>query len=334
MISEEGRRLARHWQGLGREHLDSYLIQDVEHPAINPQSILVRAFLADRLLPGACAELVSEELLFSACACHALQAHRENKLRELYATVRRAGTGDALPDFLNACLPPHATQSFALETLIADLAKCITLGFEHFTSPFAGRWKECLAQAPSAALSVLELGCGSANDYRFWDAYGLARAIDYVGIDVSEENVRNAKARFPDTSFHVGDACCPDYANRSFDVVFMSDVLEHLSRSAVEAALANAERISRDEIWLALFNAGESAAHRFEAKDDYHWNMLSVAEIGQHLGAVGFSCEILSIAAEMAHRLPGYVHYNPGAYLIVGRREVQSPKFEVRSPNF
>ena len=52
-------------------------------------------------------------------------------------------------------------------------------------------------------LSVLEAACGSANDYRFIEAFGLARLLDYTGFDLCEKNIFNAKQLFPMAQFNV-----------------------------------------------------------------------------------------------------------------------------------
>ena len=42
---------------------------------------------------------------------------------------------------------------------------------------FASLWHSALAREQPPPVSVLEPACGSANDYRFLEAYGLARLI-------------------------------------------------------------------------------------------------------------------------------------------------------------
>lgn len=325
MITAEGQRLAQHWSRYGRDQLDSYLIQDVEHPSINPQSVLIRAFVIDRLFPGEFAEMIEEELFFAACACHVLQANRQGRLRELFEAVRNTEADAALPEFLRRDFRLETGRLFDLEQLIAGLAKAITLGFEHFSSPFQDVWRQQFQGRSAAAPRIIELGCGSANDYRFWDSYGIAPQVDYVGIDVCEANISNARSRFPKIRFLTGDACCIDEQDRSFDVVLACDLLEHLSPAALDAALVEIERLARDEVWLSLFNASDAAAHIFQPVDDYHWNTLSLSETSRHLGAAGFSTEVVSIADVLEQRFSGYRHYNRAARILIGRRDVRCP---------
>jgi hypothetical protein len=66
MITDEGKLLGQHWDRIDPVELDSYLIQDVEHPSYNPQSVLIRAFIIDRLFPSDANEIFEEELYFSS----------------------------------------------------------------------------------------------------------------------------------------------------------------------------------------------------------------------------------------------------------------------------
>ena len=149
MITAEGEKLGRHWTQYGQDYLDSYLIQNVEHPSINPQSILIRAFVIDLLFPGKFTEIIEEELFFSACACHALQAYGKGRLRDVFEAVRGNHVNAAIPPFLHKGFRTGRSHIFDCEQLIAELAKCITLGFEYFRSPFS---EESTARAVARTL--------------------------------------------------------------------------------------------------------------------------------------------------------------------------------------
>lgn len=324
MITAEGEKLGRHWTQYGQDYLDSYLIQNVEHPSINPQSILIRAFVIDLLFPGKFTEIIEEELFFSACACHALQAYGKGRLRDVFEAVRGNHVNAAIPPFLHKGFRTGRSHIFDCEQLIAELAKCITLGFEYFRSPFQGVWRERLRGRSSAAPRMIELGCGSANDYRFWDEYGMASHVEYIGLDVCEANIRNAKSRFPGVRFLAGDACCTGEDDMAFDVVFVFDLLEHFSPEALDAALMEIARLSRDEVWLSFFNATDAVGHDFQAVGDYYWNTLSLPDISKNLHEAGFLTETVSIAGELEHRFPGYSHYNRNVHIMIGKRKPSS----------
>ena len=90
-------------------------------------------------------------------------------------------------------------------------------------------WREVLRGEQAERISVSEPACGSANDYRFIDGYGIGRLIDYAGFDLCEKNVRNAKALFPEACFKVGNVFEIEATDNGFDFCFVHDLFEHLS---------------------------------------------------------------------------------------------------------
>lgn len=321
-LTAEGKRLADHWSRYGREQLDSYLIQEVEHPAINPQSVLVRSFLGDRLHPGRFDGLIEEELYYSACASFALLGQRQGWFRGLRQALGEPGSDDRLPAFLQRSFREKHALRFSVSDLFEDLARCIPVGFDQIVRPFEPLWAGDLAGAPAGAArpTVLELGCGSANDYRFWASYGLGALIDYTGIDVCAENIANARARFPGVEFETGDASQLAVPDCAYDVVIAFDLYEHLSAEGIRAALEETARVGRDELWLSLFNGARIPAHQIQPSGGYHWNLLSLDEIADDLAAEGYGVQVVEVAAELQSRFPGYQHYNREAFIVLAQR--------------
>lgn len=75
--------------------------------------------------------------------------------------------------------------------------------------------------------SVLEIGCATGE---LIAAFPVGRGGRKVGIDISEENVRAARARFPLVTFVHGDF--RQHPERGFACVILSDVLEHVEDDA------------------------------------------------------------------------------------------------------
>jgi ubiquinone/menaquinone biosynthesis C-methylase UbiE len=132
-------------------------------------------------------------------------------------------------------------------------------------------------------LRVVEIACGSANDYRSWVAYGIASLLDYTGIDLNPTNVANARRRFPDIDFRVGDVLHVPFDDRRVDVVVASDIFEHLSLGSMEAALNEATRLARRALVLSFFNMAEIPNHLAQPRRLYHVNRLSQARIADRL---------------------------------------------------
>lgn len=320
MITEEGKVLGNHWDRIGSDTLDRYLVQDVENPAFNPQSVLIRAFLLDRLFSGEASKLIEEELFFATCCCFALLGHREGWFPDLYRKVKSACPNPDLPVFLRSGNRQRHGARFELSDVYSELAICIAVGFDDFASPFERLWKDWIRNRDAEPIKLLELGCGSANDFRYFDSYGLTEFCEYSGIDASGANIRNAKRRFPNVQFRVGDACAIGAADQSFDVTVAFDLYEHLSEDALSLAISESLRVTKDELWMSLFNAADIPSHRIEPVDDYHWNLLSLWELQTDIQAQGFDVEIISVAQHLEGRYEGYRHYNQEAYILIATR--------------
>ena len=127
-------------------------------------------------------------------------------------------------------------------------------------------------------ISALEPACGSANDYRFIESYGIGRLIDYTGFDLCDKNISNARGMFPDVCFEVGNVLEIKAGNTTYDYCFVHDLFEHLSTEAMEAAIAEICRVTRKGICAGFFNVHDGKRHRIQIMGGYHWNNLSVAE--------------------------------------------------------
>jgi ubiquinone/menaquinone biosynthesis C-methylase UbiE len=182
------------------------------------------------------------------------------------------------------------------------------------------RWRAALEGRTAETVSVLELACGSANDYRTFAEAGLARFIEYRGIDLTPKNIENARRRFPGVAFEVGDIRAIDAPDRSFDYVIAADIFEHLSPEAREEALDEATRLARRGLALTFFNMAEIPEHEVHPKRIYYWNRLSRAQIEERLRPSFPRIEVVPIA-EWLRAHAGYDRtYNRHAYSIFAER--------------
>jgi ubiquinone/menaquinone biosynthesis C-methylase UbiE len=94
--------------------------------------------------------------------------------------------------------------------------------------------------------TVLDCGCGAG---RF---VGLAaqREATVAGIDASAELAEIAATRTPDADIRVGDIEALPWPDRTFDVVTGFSTFQFADDHA--AALAEARRVSRDQVWVAI----------------------------------------------------------------------------------
>jgi SAM-dependent methyltransferase len=175
---------------------------------------------------------------------------------------------------------------------------------EQQKNEFQCRWRAALSQAKAPSISVLEAACGSANDYRFLDAYGIARFLNYSGFDLSEANIANARDMFPTVDFQCGNVFEIPRHDESVDFVVAFDLLEHLSLEGLERAIEELCRVARRGLVLNLFNVEDMAEHLPNPVTErrYHWNTLSLEKITASLAARSQAMEIVHIHGTLFER--------------------------------
>jgi SAM-dependent methyltransferase len=182
---------------------------------------------------------------------------------------------------------------------------------------FAGRWREALADREAAPLTVLEFACGSANDYRAFADYGIARFLDYTGVDLNETNIANARRRFPDVNFRVGSVLDLPEQDRSMDYVIGFDIMEHLSLPAMQHAMDAAVRICRRGLYFAYFRMDEVPEHVDNPRGNYHFNLLSAPQVRQDMARQFGTVQLIQVADMLKDNF-GYAHsYNRKAYALI-----------------
>lgn len=158
--------------------------------------------------------------------------------------------------------------------------------------------------------SVLDVGCGAGVGYEALAIEGLESR--YVGIDSSEPSIEIAREFYPDGDFRVGNATSlvAELGSRSFDVVLMRHVLEHLPdfETAMNEAICASRRLAAFVFfltpralpfgvrkvdlrfnWPLFYNYAYSrrAINRFLAHAGLHWRWfdnLGVSRAGWFAG--------------------------------------------------
>jgi ubiquinone/menaquinone biosynthesis C-methylase UbiE len=143
---------------------------------------------------------------------------------------------------------------------------------------FAAAWRCELEFAVADRPKVLEVACGSANDYRFFEKYGIARRLDYTGIDLNSSNVQNARELAPTGRFELGNVFELRTVDVKPDYVVVCDLFEHLSFQGIEAAVSEICSVARKAVIVNFFNmSARTAHHRYRAvpERNYYWHTLS-----------------------------------------------------------
>ena len=336
-LKQESEKLVRSWMQHEAGWLRDYLVAGVEDPRLNLQSILSRHFLARALTGDAFAGLMNEECRFSAVmnwlvdfAAH--PGNTEESETVLYALRRGADNAEgieiplfvvqafaALPASLEELHVPNYIEAFLTGNVPAET---LTVRSESCRNTFQELWRVALSRvgAPSAPLSVLEPACGSANDYRFLEAYGLLPFLDYSGFDLCPRNVENARSLFPGARFNVGNVFQIDAPDRSFDLCFVHDLFEHLSLTGMETAVREVCRVARSGLCIGFFQMDEIAQHVVRPVDDYYCNLLSLNRMQNMFGRLGFETQAIHVATFLRQEFGCDLTHNPNAYTLLLRR--------------
>jgi ubiquinone/menaquinone biosynthesis C-methylase UbiE len=328
-FKQETEGLVKSWMKHDRKTLRDYLVQGVEDPRINVQSILSRHFLIRALFGKRFADLMEHELRFALVVNWVLKLLKQSTNAYQLHTVL-----DALLAKRNKAeglqIPRYVSQTFAILALpnyICDLLSAATVEMSDATIPdyllvtFRNIWVELLTNEQPPRISVLEPACGSANDYRFIDAFGIARFLNYTGLDLCEKNIRNAKQMFPEVRFKAGNVLEIDAPDNAFDYCFMSDLFEHLSIEAMEAAAAQLCRVARQGLCVSFFNMYDGKQHIVKPVGDYHWNKLSMPETKAVFKRYASKVQVIHIDTFLKSKFGCGDTHNKNAYTFIVKKQ-------------
>jgi SAM-dependent methyltransferase len=156
---------------------------------------------------------------------------------------------------------------------------------------------------------ALDVGCGYGYLTR-----RLARHFETTGIDVSEAAIRKCRATLPDVTFAVHEVEQPfPMPEGSFDVVTLTDVLEHLVDP--ESMLGNVRRVLKDRGILYVTTPNLNSLRRWlyaEAdRREHHVSLMSRADLVTLLDRSGFRV-LRSWTYVSAYMLPGRFESDAG----------------------
>ena len=289
----ESECLKQAWAKFSPQHLDGYLVAGEQDPRINIQSIISRAFLIDSIRPEEFTALIQEEIRFGVCMNFILHALKENNHKVTRQSILNALENNSsdieIPDYFKSCYENDDSQieDYITQALIAPVSEGNSPLPESALTTFETMWYIMLNDGEAEKISVLEPGCGSANDYRFLDSFGAAKFLNYTGIDICQKNIANALRRFPDIDFAVGDIMQIAAPDDTYDYSFVHDLFEHLSIPAMELALRQLSRVTRKQACVCFFNMADIPEHVVKPTGLYHINTLSLNKVCDILEAAG-----------------------------------------------
>ncbi len=322
----ETEHLQAAWQRHDAAFLDTYLIRDVEDPRINIQSILTRHFLIGELFGDRFSAISEHELYFALLVNWLLKQHKSKRPCHDIARLMKDILDRLLEDTQESVaevVPPFIADAFrklSFPNYISALLMWTPNEYDedfipdYLLSTFEHIWTEILAEEHAKSVRVLEAACGSANDYRFLDRYGLSRFLHYTGFDLSAKNISNAKRHFAQIDFRIGSVFEIPTEDKTYEYCFMHDLFEHLSPEGIGRAAAEICRVTSRKICLHFFNMADIEEDIIRKQDDYHWNRLSLNGLQKRFGLSADRFDRRHIDSWLTDNFAYPDHYNRNAY--------------------
>lgn len=89
---------------------------------------------------------------------------------------------------------------------------------------------------------VLDLGCGPASLWPLWKEY-LPEPASLIGVDLSEEMIKECKRLFPEGNFKIGSVFEIPLESGSVDLIIASSILHHIPDEHLSDALKEMNRV-------------------------------------------------------------------------------------------
>lgn len=294
-VEDEKTTLKSSWADHDPDALDSYLVSGFQNPQVNAQSILARQHLV-------------KELFGSEGFEDLMQGEMEHCVKATKALHKRA-------DELGVKMGSYLNDAKRAEVL--EVAEAIKGWQDEYEKKWAAELAGRTADRP---LSVLEFACGSANDYRYFDRYGIAKSLKYTGVDLNDKNIANAKRRHPEVDFQVQSVLDLPFEDRSYDYVVVFDLFEHMSIEAMEKAVSEACRLADKGLLLTFFSMADEPEHNVRPVRTYFWNILSRSKVQKQIEDQFGPVEVVRIRDLILDEHGYGASYNKNAWTFYAKR--------------
>jgi len=331
----ETEKLVRSWMQHEPTKLRNYLVAGVEDPRTNVQSILSRHFLVRSVFGEEFRALMDHEFRFAAVmnwiaalatntdieelgALHHALRHGSDNSEGLEIPRLILATFSSLPLSLGSSVIPNYVEAY-----LGRIGDDNSTFDNESLNTFQNLWRDLLGNVEAkqaSCLRVFEPACGSANDYRFLDSFGIARFLDYCGLDLCPKNIENARALFPQVHFEEGNIFEIDAQDNAYDLSFVHDLFEHFTVDGLHAAVEELCRVTRFAICAGFFQMDEIPDHIVRPTDEYHWNLLSMDQIKKLFASYGFTGQIIRVKSFLHQEFGCDYTHNPNAYTFILRR--------------
>jgi pseudaminic acid biosynthesis-associated methylase len=126
-----------------------------------------------------------------------------------------------------------------------------------------------LQHVPQSA-SFLEVGCNTGNQLLLLQEMGYS---NLCGVELQPYAIELARKRLAQASLSLGSALSLPYEDSSFEVVFTSGVLIHISPDDLPRALDEIHRCSRAFIWGLEYFSSDAVEIHYRNRRGLLWKM-------------------------------------------------------------
>lgn len=159
-----------------------------------------------------------------------------------------------------------------------------------------------------SGLALLDAGCGTGGFLRW--ALDTAQPARVCGVDIGAGAIALARERVPEAELHVRPVHQLPFDAKSFDLIVMNDVLQHVPDADVEASLGELRRVARPGAALVVRTGGARRACR--ERDD--WRVYDRHELRSTLDEAGWQCERVThvnVVGSLVATLRGHTPHAP-----------------------
>jgi len=118
--------------------------------------------------------------------------------------------------------------------------------------------------------TFLEVGCNAGNQLLLLKEMGWA---NLSGAELQPYAIEIARSRLPHVTLKQGSALALPWPDRSFDIVFTSGVLIHISPNDLPLAMGEIHRVSKEYIWCSEYYAPEVTQIKYRDRAELLWKM-------------------------------------------------------------
>lgn len=192
------------------------------------------------------------------------------------------------------------------------------IDFLKLNLPFSYMW--LLKRSIGNPNTILDLGCGDGSLIEF-----LSKGEDWqiAGIDIHKEAIESARKRYVYFKLITGDLLKTIQNNNfksKFDVIFFSQVIEHLTRKEGERILEEIEKLAKKRIVVGTPRGFMEQPHELDGNShQVHrsgWNIEDFTSRGYRVYGVGFSLIWSHYGSERSYNLLQVAIINVISYLM------------------